>query len=268
MKNIIKKIGCEIIYRTGLFRLSNFNTRIITFHKVNPKYFEKQTQHLIKHYNVIPLSKVSSQNKNAVVITFDDGYKNNLLYAYPILKKYNLTATVFVTCEFIDQNTFTWWDRLEYSKKCVDFQRIKTLHPNNIEKEVAEITGLRKNSKKPEEYDFMNWDDLKTISDVFEIGSHTLTHPILTIIPLEDAGREIFESKKQIEERLGKPINSFAYPNGDCNDKVVGLVEKAGYFRAVTYSKGNSLDNSCKLCRRGINIKDNTAIFATKLAGL
>ena len=137
MRNLIKKIGCEIIYRTGLFKLATFNTRIIAFHKVNPEYFEKQINHLVKHYKVLPLNEIFSSDKNSVVITFDDGYKNNLEYAYPILKKYNLAATVFVTYKFIDENIFAWWDRLEYSRKHADLSMLKSMNPYKIEKEIT-----------------------------------------------------------------------------------------------------------------------------------
>ena len=60
MKNMIKKIGSNLIYRTGLFKLASFDTKILAFHTVNPKYFEKQIKHLVKYYNVISLSKIFS----------------------------------------------------------------------------------------------------------------------------------------------------------------------------------------------------------------
>ena len=269
MKQIIKKLVSGTVHKSGLYKLTSFNTRVLAFHKVNPKYFEQQIKHLVKHYDVIPLSEISPKNKNKVVLTFDDGYKNNLEYAYPILKKYKLSATIFIVYDFIDKNVFVWWDRLEYAKANVDLENIKKLNNEEIEKKVAQITSLNKNTTKPSDYNFMNWKDIKKISDVFEIGSHTLTHPILTNIPLVEAKKEILQSKRKIEGKIGKKIISFAYPNGNYNEELISAVEEAGYKFGVIYEKGNIKNqNNFKLFRRGINIEDDLDIFAAKVAGV
>ena len=269
MKNLIKKLGSQAIHKSRIFKLASFDTRILAFHTVNPKYFEKQIKHLVKHYKVVPLSEVFSNNKNAVALTFDDGYKNNIEYAYPILKKYNVPATVFIIYDFIDSNTFAWWDRLEFSGKNADFKKLKNMHPDEIEREIYKLTGLRKNDKKPAKYNFMNWNEISKIMDVFEIGSHTITHSILTNISLDEAKKEIFGSKKKIGEKLGKKVTSFAYPNGNYNEDLTKLVSEAGYNYAVIYEKGKNTEaNRYALHRRGINVNDDLAIFATKVAGV
>lgn len=269
MKNLIKKLICGLIYRLKLFRIAKFNVRILAFHIVNPKYFEQQIKHLVKYYNIIPLSQIFSNNKNSVVLTFDDGYKNNLEYAYPILKKYNAPATLFVAYDFIESNTFTWWDRIEYSGKKADLKELKTSNPNEIEERVVQLTGLTKTDKKTKQYDFMSWDELKKINDVFEIGSHTISHPILTNISLDEAEREVSESKVKIEKKIGEKLVSFAYPNGNFNDAISKLVHKAGYKFAVIYDKGNIMPktNPFKLYRRGINVNDDLWVFVVKVAG-
>lgn len=268
MKQLIKKIGSGIIHKSGLYRLGPFNTRILAFHMVNPKYFERQVKHLVKHYDVIPLNEISPENKNKVVLTFDDGYRNNFEFAYPILKKYNLQATIFIVYEFIDKNVFAWWDRIEYAKVKANLENIKKLNNEEIEKNVYGLTRLGQNSKKPPEYNFMSWEEIKRISDVFEIGSHTLTHPILTNIPLEVAKKEILQSKRKIEEKIGKEVMSFAYPNGSYNEQLMNTIRESGYMYAVIYEKGNIKNpNNFKLYRRGININDDLNVFAAKVAG-
>ena len=269
MKKIIKKLGSKLIFKSGLSKLVSFDTKILAFHTVNPNCFEQQIKHLVKYYKIIPLSEIFSKNKKSIILTFDDGYKNNLEYAYPILKKYKVPATLFIACDFIDKNLFAWWDRLEHSRKKINLKFLKNNSPEEIEKNIVELTGFKINAKKPSEYDFMNWKDVKKITDVFEIGSHTLTHPILTNIPLREAEKEILESKKKIEKKLGKQIVSFAYPNGDHNDSLIGLVAKSGYDYAVIYDKGkNTSANRFNLHRRGINVNDDLPIFATKVAGV
>lgn len=269
MKELIKKAVSGFLYNSNLFRLSPPKTRILAFHRVNPKYFEKQVLHMVKNYKIIPLNKIFSSNNKSVAVTFDDGYKNNLEYAYPVLKKYNVPATIFIVYDFIDKNLFTWWDRIEFSRKDFYVNKLKNLAPEEIEEKVVDLTGLKISDKKPVEYDFMSWNEIKRISDVFEIGSHTLTHPILTNIPLKDAENEIYESKKRIQDKIGKKVISFAYPNGNYNEDIMKLVSKSGYEYAAIYKKGNNKPSDVlNLFRRGININDNLEVFATKVAGV
>lgn len=269
MKKIIKHIGSRIIHKAGLFKLMSFNTKILAFHMVNPKYFEKQMEHLVKYYNVISLKEIFSNKKNSVVLTFDDGYENNLKYAYHVLKKLKIPATIFVPYDFIDKNIFAWWDRLEFSSKNANIEFLKSLTTQKLESEIRRLTNLTKNDKKPSKYDFIDWKWLNKISDVFEVGSHTISHPILTSITLKEAEKEILESKEKIEEKIGKKVIYFAYPNGNYNKSIVSVVKKAGYKFAVIYEKGKIKTNTnpLKLYRRGINVNDNLSVFVAKVAG-
>jgi peptidoglycan/xylan/chitin deacetylase (PgdA/CDA1 family) len=116
----------------------------------------------------------------------------------------------------------------------------------------------------------MDWDDLKNIEDVFEIGGHTITHPILTNISIEEAGKEILASQVELEKKLGHSIASFAYPNGNYNESLMKVVQESGFKNSVTYEQGNnnSSTNNYALFRRGINYNDNLDIFKAKIGGL
>lgn len=272
MKQIIKEIGSNILFKSGLLNISSFSTRILAFHRVNPKYFEKQINYLRKKYNIIPLKKALSNSNNNVVLTFDDGYKNNFKYAYPVLKRFGIPATIFIIHNFIGNNTFAWWDKVEHHNLSIDVEELKALNPKEIEDKVDNL--IKENDinpvKTPEEYSFMSWEEINKIKDVFEIGSHTVSHPILTNISLEDANKEIIMSKLLIEKKIGREIVSFAYPNGNWNHGIRNCVKDAGYEFAVTYTKGNNnaKTNPYLFCRRGINEKDSLEIFATKVAGV
>jgi peptidoglycan/xylan/chitin deacetylase (PgdA/CDA1 family) len=270
MKKIIKKIGTSILFKSGFLKILEFNTKIIAYHKANPKYFEEQMKYLKNNYEVVSLQvALKDLNRKQVIITFDDGYKNNMDVAYPILKKLGLKATVYVTCDFIDNNTFTWWDKLDYADLNNIAQSLKTLTPEEIIIKSNKLTNIGDISK-PKIYDFMSWKDVEKIKGVFEIGSHTLTHPILTNIPIKLVSKEFVESKKKIEKKLKIKINSLAYPNGNYNDKIIKIAENAGYNNAVLYKKGNNTESTNKysLLRRGINFEDDLAIFACKVAGI
>jgi len=79
--------------------------------------------------------------------------------------------------------------------------------------------------------------ELIVLSENFEIGSHTLTHPYLTKIPISDAEREITESKKRLEKILGREVVGLSYPSGDHNDEIARLAEEAGYKYAFALYK-------------------------------
>jgi len=268
MKQSIKKLGSKVYSLFQFYKRSNFNTKIIAYHQANPAYFEDQITFLKNNFQVSSLSQaLQNIDKKQVVITFDDGYKNNLEVAYPVLKKLGLKATVYVTYNFIENNEFAWWDRLENESLYHLAESLKTLHPDQLNKKVDELTN---NKEKPEKYNFMTWDDLKKIEDVFEIGGHTISHPILTNISIDEARKEIANSKVDLEKKLGHTIVSFAYPNGNYNQSLMKVVQDSGFNNAVTYQKGNNISstNNYALLRRGINYNDNLDIFKAKIGGL
>lgn len=203
--------------------------------QVSKETFRRQMHFLKKHnYKVIPLERLADLIKEkkripnkTVIITFDDGYKNNYLYAFPILKKYNLYATIFLI--------------------------------------VNEIDRLKQ--------DRLSWEEIKQMQDsgLISFGSHTLDHPFLTELSSEEElRRQIFDSKRILEERLAKPVYAFAYPAGRFNGKVKNLVKEAGYKLAVTTNPGKRFPNDDIFALKRIRISENTRnlfIFWIKVSG-
>ena len=134
--------------------------------------------------------KRESRKGKFVIITFDDGYEDNYLYAYPILKEYGYSAIIFLVAG-LQTNS---WDEKEPQVRMLGTSQIKEMHKNGI-----------------------------------EFGSHTLSHCDLTKVSLQEADRELRESKKMLEDKLGFEIKSIAYPYGNCNDEIKKLSEAAGY---------------------------------------
>jgi peptidoglycan/xylan/chitin deacetylase (PgdA/CDA1 family) len=81
----------------------------------------------------------------------------------------------------------------------------------------------------------LSWEEVVEMSEEgIDFGAHTLTHPILTNMPLEQAKLEIVQSKKDIETKIGRQVNFFSYPNGSLNSEIVDIVKQAGFVAGVT----------------------------------
>lgn len=141
---------------------------------------------------------------NLLAITFDDGYLDNHDIAAPILADFGLTATFFITTDFIGSTEIPWWD-----------QGGAALHP------------------------YMGWSQVRSLHERgFAIGSHTRTHPDLGIVSGKAAREEIFGSRREIEERLGGTVDLFAFPYGydtHMSEENRALVKAAGYRCCCSY---------------------------------
>lgn len=213
---------------------------ILTYHRVLEegkgsliilkKNFERQMKYISENYNVISFKDLLEKRvkKNSIIITFDDGYKDILENAYPILKKYNIKATLFITTNFINGKKPKW---------------------------------------EKEENLFMKWSDIKKLN--FEIGAHSISHPILSQCSLEEMKKET--SKEEIEKRLGMEVYVFSYPYGNEGDinEVVKEVVKKNYKLAVSNIFGLNSKKLDKYCLKRINIFYNDLdIFKVKIKGI
>lgn len=172
-----------------------------------------------------------------VIFSFDDGYEDNYLEAYPILKKFGYTAIFYIPYKSIGR---------------------EDLFPRDI----RESNRLAHNR-------FMNWKQIKSMYKAgMEIGSHTLTHNDLMRMNDTQAKQEIVESKKMIEDKIGDKITSFCYPGGYFNERHAAWAAEAGYSSACTtmhgYFRGKNL---FELPRIAVLASDNFFIFKHKILG-
>lgn len=179
---------------------------------VAPDKFEHQLGYLKTKFKIIGLGEMAKDlqfgriKNNSLAITFDDGYADNLHNALPILEKYNIPATVFVTTGKIgDDKPFFWEENMADKDRgrCVTSEELKLL------------------ARTP----------------LIEIGAHTVNHPKLSKITIDEQEKEINESRNALEQILGKPIKSFAYPfggKGTFDEDTVSLVIKNDFDYACT----------------------------------
>ena len=309
--------------------LSNFLT-VLNYHRVDypfqksfqtfrpnisatPEDFERQMEYVSNHYDVISgqdllayLSGNRKLPKYPAIITFDDGYRDNYLNAYPILSKRNLPAIIFLTAEFIGTSKPFYWDLISYcfnatQRQVVDLPQLGSQDISNDEirthvmqelidflkkipeVEKNEITGkipvLLDVDVSPNAFDdiMMTWPEaLEMSKNGIEIGGHTATHPILTRISLDEVSHELTSSKNKIESKIGKSIYSFAYPNGqlaDFSDDIKQQVKNAGFEMAFSLLPGpihenHVRENPFSIERIFIGYKDTFPRFVAKLTGL
>ncbi len=213
----ILRPGIRVLMYHRVIKTSEYDQLTVT-----PEVFDAQMNYLSEYYNVVSLDAAAEDlylnNKNSknVVVTFDDGYLDNLEYALPILQKYNIPAIIYVTTDFCNQDKS---------------------HPryNNDDKRLH-----------------LDWEELFELNkfDNIIIGSHTLSHPYLSRLNDIDVEKEIFKSKEIIENKLNSEVKHFCYPSGDFGSREVAFIKKAGYVTAVTVSPGK---NRCNISKFEIN---------------
>jgi peptidoglycan/xylan/chitin deacetylase (PgdA/CDA1 family) len=249
---MIREMVSGLIYPvTRVLETMSPGIRILMYHRVRPvaaydqlavtpERFESQMRWLSQHHRVIGMDQALQEladgdNRSAVVVTFDDGYLGTLQYAWPIMKKYHIPATLFVTTNFCDG---------------------KAIHPR-YQWDSGRV--------------HLNWSEVKQLATEpgITIGSHTLSHPYLSRLDDVLARAEIVDSGRKITEQLGIPTEVFCYPSGDYGERELKYVREAGYRGAVTVSPGRNRDsvNLFALRRTEVNDRDSVRQLRCKLGG-
>lgn len=284
------------------------NSNLDNENSVHPKDFEKQIKYISEKYNVISFNylsdflerKITHLPKNAVIVTFDDGYKDCYLNAFPILKKYKVPATFFIATDYINSNNLFWWDKvslaLNITRKDSIFipeigtfflknakqrniakneilKKLKSFNEKDKEKIVDNILHLLKIELNTEISNdlFLNVNEITEMSNNgMEFGCHTCSHPILTRISKSQAEYEIIQSKFILQDYIKKEINCFAYPSGtinDFNEDIKDLLKNSGFKLAVTtiYGVNNLAHETDLLSLRRLHVNCTTNIYLYKL---
>lgn len=237
--------------------------------------FERQARVLRRWFNVLPLDEALARlragdlPRNAVSITFDDGYADNFALVAPILDRFQLHVTFFIAAGFLDGGRM-WNDTIIESTRCMPGEfldlddvglgrhritsmperasaartlvgRLKYL-PDAERKERVDALAAR--AGLPDGAELM-----MTASQVrglarsgYGVGAHTMNHPILKAVDDDVARREIESGKQRLEEITQRPVPLFAYPNGmpgvDFDDRHSEMVREAGFEAALSAQQG------------------------------
>jgi peptidoglycan/xylan/chitin deacetylase (PgdA/CDA1 family) len=302
-------------------RLSSAKFVILCYHRVGeggvPLYselprgiFEAQMRHVKKHYRLLSLEEICrgledpERAQSGVAVTFDDGYRGVYEEAFPILRKYQIPTTVFLTVNAIETGQVAWYDRIFLAlsiipKNQLDLELDGMRHfslssaRERLEAAIEIISCLRKlpdwrrkeccaalemqvELPQAELADrMMNWQQVRTMQRAgISFGSHTVSHPVVNQLTLAEMERELAESKQFLEAKLACPILDFAFPFGQLHDcgieRTSPIVVRCGYRSASTTVPGvNTLDvNPFGLLRVQIGEERNLAMFAFRLSQL
>jgi peptidoglycan/xylan/chitin deacetylase (PgdA/CDA1 family) len=313
------------LYRTRAIRLASWLAGyagrrpafpILTYHRVNDdaddflpaistKVFERHMVYVASAYRVMPLDEMvqrarkGSLPRNSLALTFDDGYRDNLTHAAPILHRHGLPATVFLATGLIGTGVMSWFDRLAVALKLTRMRTVRTPWGETLvlRDRTARLAALERaqnhlktlgdddlqraldhlletldvpDAAAPKNL-MLDWADARALRGLgFDVGGHTVSHVILSRVSDERAWAEIRGSSSAIEAGLGSRPTAFAYPNGRAQDytaSTIDLVRKAGFAWAVTTRFGlNTVQTPAYELRRGGPWEPDVATFALKLA--
>jgi peptidoglycan/xylan/chitin deacetylase (PgdA/CDA1 family) len=289
------------------------SARILYFHRINDdrdpffpamstRLFEREMQFLARYYKVVSLDQlVDHLDRNdpgtPLTITFDDGYQDNFTHAFPILQRYGLPATIFLTTGSIDTREPLWFEQLSLAlkKTAREYLELDTLrYPirtpderlwcnHQIQNFLRSLPDLDRRRSLAQILRFLaiegdeerrgkmlTWDQIRYMHSLgIDFGGHTISHPFLSRTTEEEASREISGCKIRIEEELQHPVRYFAYPNGhepDVSESNHKLVRRAGYRAAVTTTWGMNDSRTDRMeLKRGGPWETSPALFAYKL---
>jgi len=274
---------------------------------VTVETFAMQMRFIKQHFSVISFAELlrlwSEQTWNAeqryCVVTFDDGWLDNYVYALPVLKRNALPATVFLPTTFVGTDRWFWpeqiawlcrhaaWQNEEKRRRAVNaglgmstsrvdadtmIECCKMLAQEQID---ALIVAWKRqlDVALPRDRQVINWAEAQEMSAAgVSFGSHSATHRILTHLDSNEVHREVYGSWKALREKPVATVPVFCYPNGDWSAELGRSVEAAGYAAATTTEFGyEDRGPSRRFALKRINIHNDVTytpnLFAFHLAG-
>lgn len=295
-----KDLLARFLYWTRVYHVMRWacarqsgNLKILAYHRIcdtdeinDPELvsasrneFQWQVSYIKRYYHPMTFEAVVEcfeQNRklprNAIVITFDDGFADNYHNAFEILRNNEVPATFFISTDYLDSGEEFWFNRVSriiMSNPGRDFyldgKRLR-VDTNSIDRRYLVGQVLLKckqvsDSRRREIVDQlatdlgdngacdslsrpMSWSEVREMSaQGMEFGSHSRSHPVLARVNRNELKNEIEESKRIIENQIRKPVLVFSYPDGGedaVNEAVLDAVRNAGYQLATSYISGSN----------------------------
>jgi peptidoglycan/xylan/chitin deacetylase (PgdA/CDA1 family) len=230
-----------------------------------------------------------------VLVTFDDAYKDYLEHAYPVLKHYGVPAVNFAPTQFVDSGEPPWWDvvhAVAYASRLdvltLPWDPQTTYELNNggrgpaiaacklrikamVEPRATVLEQIVKSFEVDEsslaiERQFMTWGDLRTVSDLTEIGAHSHTHSLMEFLDIPALVQEVATSRDRIAAETGQRPLTFAYPSGSFSADAKRVVREHGFTLAFSTIAGRNRANTDPYELRRVNGARTLEDFVWRLA--
>lgn len=277
------------------------------YSRLAPAVFEAQMRYVKKHYRLVPLDQLSDELRRdadvapTLAITFDDGYRDLYQYAFPVLQKYQIPATIYLIGQCMATGSATWYDKIFVALSAATEQILEVelaeprryalsnqTHRMNVAWEI--ICHLRSVPNRQREQwcaDFLrrmnppqdrltgcmlDWKQVREMhANGISFGAHTMSHPAVSRLNAAELERELVASKSLLETGLNASVNDFCYPFGkpaDCGKALEGFLARAHYRSAVTTTPGFNTrgTNPYQLRRLQVGDERSMASFAFNLA--
>jgi len=207
---------------------TKYEVPVIMYHRVINNSEDEGVHGTYIYENIFREHMQYLKYKKYIILTFDDGYKDNYDLAFPILKEFGFKATIFL----MGSSTYNEWD--------------------------VKASGEK-------EFPLMSVDMIKEMQDYgIEFGAHTFNHPKINTLSNDEIEHQIIDVKKPLEEKIGREIITFAYPYGILNDYAKEMAKKAGYTFALATDSGSVCLSDDLYQIRRIAIFPNTNLFSFK----
>jgi peptidoglycan/xylan/chitin deacetylase (PgdA/CDA1 family) len=251
---------------------NNGCARVLMFHgtpRHRVRNFERMLRYLKSHFDLVPLERIAADAaalgvrfRGQLALTFDDGLRNNVEVAYPLLSALGIPATFFVCPELVERRRWLWnhearqrlnrlpreairWHGAELGcaadvESVIAWMKAAPLaERERVEERIRRQTpAFSPSAEERHEFDLASWDELRRLDpQVVTIGSHTLTHAILPSLDAEQAEHEMAGSRRMLEAKLQRSVDLFAYPNGDL-DAAIHACARRHYRAAVSVENG------------------------------
>lgn len=265
---------------------------------VSESVFEKQIIFLTKNFNVISINDVHKNLnlKKKIVITFDDGYFDNFEIAFPILKKYNCPAIIYIATSFLNNTDYPWWLNIwkiiKHNEFIIFNEKKIDISNKNLKIKYYDIfcrkLFLLKKSEQAIFFNKLRYDIKKSIknkkifllkenliklskNNLVEIGCHSHHHQNLKILNKKELNKDIAQSKRLLEKITRKKIFHFSIPFGtkdSFTEKTIRLLKKFNFKTIVTTNHGNFNKNELsKIPRVGVGNNDLGDTLYSKAIG-
>lgn len=332
-RGVIRRAFFEVCGRSGLpwlllralRRLPSLHLPVLAYHRVaevdtrspwdpelisaTPEAFRWQCAFVARHFTTVRSEDIvawaengKAMPSNPIVITFDDGYRDNRTVALPILQEAGLVADFFVCPWYITNRRLFWWDKIAYCVARTEASALRLAYPRSVEllvdgpaareearyrllhiakrtprldfdrflAELQAAAGVELNEPDAARELLLTWDDVRELAVAgMGIGSHTMSHRLLAMSDAETAAEELKRSRREIEHEMGRPVRTLSYPVGSFDDRTRALAREAGYRLAYAYSGGVSRlkkRNRMALKRLAIERFVTMPYFRTQLA--